>query len=178
MLHIPASSSHYSVCAFTIIILINCHFATINMKNYYYILHKNSQPVRTQIFKTKWKITLLLCSKPVSTPVLSESPQARSLAPLRWNRVQTTCGIICNVFSILIKILTDRPTIYARFFAAFSSASTFWNSCISVAISLLNRSRQIRFGIAISAFAISEKFHARSSEVVAPMYTTRENMIR
>ena len=79
---------------------------------------------------------------------------------------------------IFVQKPTGRSTIYARFFATFSSASTFWNSCISVAISLLNRSRQIRFGIAISAFAISEKFHARSSEVVAPMYTTRENMIR
>ena len=37
-----------------------------------------------------------------------------------------------------------------------------WNSFTSLAISPLNRSMQIRFGIAISALAISEKFHTRA----------------
>ena len=31
----------------------------------------------------KWKDTLLLCSKPFLTPVLSEPPKAGNLAPLR-----------------------------------------------------------------------------------------------
>ena len=37
-----------------------------------------------------------------------------------------------------------------------------WNSFTSLEISPLNRSMQIRFGIAISALAISEKFHTRA----------------
>lgn len=37
-----------------------------------------------------------------------------------------------------------------------------WNSFTSLAISPLNRSMQIRFGIAISALVISEKFHTRA----------------
>ena len=41
-----------------------------------------------------WLYYTLLCSKPFSTPVLSEPPQAENLAPLRGNRAQASCGII------------------------------------------------------------------------------------
>ena len=56
----------------------------------------------------------------------------------------------------------------------FSSISG-WKARISCAISPLNRSIQMRFGIAISALAISEKFHTRLSVCVQPRYTIREN---
>ena len=43
-----------------------------------------------------------------------------------------------------------------------------WNALMSCAISLLSMSMQIRFGIAMSAFAISEKLHTRLSVCVQP----------
>lgn len=49
-----------------------------------------------------------------------------------------------------------------------------WNALMSCATSLLSMNMQIRFGIAMSAFAISEKLHTRLSVCVQPRYTTRE----
>jgi len=43
-----------------------------------------------------------------------------------------------------------------------------WNALMSCATSLLSMSMQIRFGIAMSAFAISEKLHTRLSVCVQP----------
>ena len=43
-----------------------------------------------------------------------------------------------------------------------------WNALMSCATSLLSMSMQIRFGIAMSAFAISEKLHTRLSICVQP----------
>ena len=43
-----------------------------------------------------------------------------------------------------------------------------WNALMSFATSLLSMSMQIRFGIAISALAISEKLHTRLSVCVQP----------
>ena len=54
----------------------------------------------------------------------------------------------------------------------------FWKRSISFATTPLNASRHIRFGIAISALAISENFHAISRVVVAPMYAISEKNIR
>ena len=49
-----------------------------------------------------------------------------------------------------------------------------WNALMACATSLLSMSMQIRFGIAMSAFAISEKLHTRLSVCVQPRYTTKE----
>ena len=43
-----------------------------------------------------------------------------------------------------------------------------WNALMACATSLLSMSMQIRFGIAMSAFAISEKLHTRLSVCVQP----------
>ena len=67
---------------------------------------------------------------------------------------------------------------YFFFFAAFFSLSKIgWNRSTSFAITLLITRRQIRLGIAIKAFAISEKFHTTCNVVVAPTNTTNEKII-
>ena len=53
-----------------------------------------------------------------------------------------------------------------------------WNALISFATSPLKSNRQIRFGIAIRAFAISEKFQTRLKVWVHPKYTMSEKRMR
>ena len=53
-------------------------------------------------------------------------------------------------------------------FYFFSFSITFWYLSTSLAITPLIASKQIRFGIAISAFAMSEKFQTSCNDWVAP----------
>ena len=53
-----------------------------------------------------------------------------------------------------------------------------WNALISFATSPLKSNRQIKFGIAIRAFAISEKFQTRLKVWVHPKYTMSEKRMR
>ena len=73
----------------------------------------------------------------------------------------------------------DREKNVGKFWRCllYTSFSTSWKRFISLAIVPLKTSRQIKFGIAISAFAMSEKVHAISSVVVAPTYAISEKII-
>ena len=78
---------------------------------------------------------------------------------------------------MIVLLCSSSSTMY--YLLNFLSLSkTFWKRSNSLATTPLKARRHIRFGIAISALAMSENVHAISSDVVAPTKAINEKKMR